>query len=102
MPTLNSWAMNGSTSQYLARMTLAWAVEDWGSWRRIPAAWVRHCAEKKMTSCSSVGRELNDLRWYSCSGVARGLVMCDIGALVGVWSRWLKRRRSIHIKGVAG
>lgn len=29
-----------------------------------------------MTSCSSEGRAVRERRWRSCSGVARGLVMC--------------------------
>lgn len=33
---------------------------------------------KKMTSCKSLGRELRLFRWYSCSAVASGFVMCAI------------------------
>lgn len=29
-----------------------------------------------MTSCKSLGRELRLLRWYNCSAVASGFVMC--------------------------
>lgn len=70
----------GSTSQYRASRTLAWAVTDCGSWRRMPAAWVRHCVAKKMVSCSSIGRDPKERRWNNWSGVARGFVMCDMVA----------------------
>lgn len=61
--TLNSWDIMGSSSQYRAIMTFAWAVTDCGSWRSRPAAWVRHWVEKKMASCSSVGSALKERRW---------------------------------------
>lgn len=51
----------------------------------MPAAWVRHWVEKKMTSWSSEGRAVMERRWRSCSGVARGLVMWAAILAVVCW-----------------
>lgn len=58
--TLNSCAIGESTSQYLARMTLACAVVDWGRSSSCPAAWVRHCVAMKMDSWRSWGSDEKD------------------------------------------
>lgn len=78
-PTLNS-SMKGQemVTQYRASTTLACAVTDCGNRKSKPAACVRLCMERNMASWRSWGKALRVERLYSCSTVARGLVMCDM------------------------
>lgn len=54
-----------------------WAPTDWGSLRREEAYWVRREVVKRMSSRSEDERVgFRRVRVASCSGEARGLVMC--------------------------